>query len=795
MMKKISAWLVLMLAAVVIFPGVTTFAVADLKVSVSTGLDGKTKYGKGAPVTITVENNGTPFSGDIVIDVQESYSLGSGHAIPFDIGTGETKTVTLTLPAIDDRYMYGSAMTKRIYLYEGGWKKGKEVAYKGSGQITSGSSFSFDSPFVATFTTNVDRLAALRNMTITGTETKQIISASKLDASKLPDEALGWEAVDFMVVDEYPLADLEGAKQEALLSWVRSGGILVIGGSDNVKEEVGIFSDYLPLLLKERTETEPLVFNEWTKTEGFNQPIPSYETELQGDAVSVLEDNGNSLIAYRKVGSGSIYQTAFSVGDDPLVKMSGMPRLWEKLLDGGGPIFQPGYNSDQSSIEMISSSLGQSNELFPSFKVSAPLMFGIIILYIILIIPILYMILKRKDKREHTWWLIPVIALITSLAVFGYGAKDRIGRVQIQQTALLHKEEDGGMKGYFAESILSNKSGDFTLAAPSGTKWTASLGDNFFGPNMNALHKKSLIENDVTNTTMHLRDIGYWNVASVYGEVKVDNMGELAVKLSVKEKQLVGSMTNNYPFALMDVSIWSGTTLIPIGDLAPGETIQVDEIVTSPTLFPRKPIHQYSMNPQQTDNLEEYRKESVLSFSSNAVETLNKPAIVGYTDTQIIPIELKNAKPKMSALTMIIQSIDVDVVFSGEIKVEPEMFDMTLVSEGTNYEPEMMGFQANEYYFDDAAYIQTWQLPNDLAKMNVDWTSMDVKNVQKQLYEISLLNVENDTFDAYEGGTLEDVDQYMSPDGKVTIRITFHNSQDGNYTDVPVLWLSGEVAQ
>ena len=172
-------------------------------------------------------------------------------------------------------------------------------------------------------------------------------------------------------------------------------------------------------------------------------------------------------------------------------------------------------------------SVGETNELFPSFKVSAPLLFGIIILYIILIIPVLYIVLKRKDKREYTWWLIPIIALLTSLAIFGYGAKDRIGRAQIQHTAILNVEPDGGMTGYFAESILSNKSGDFSFKAPLGTTLFAGQKRDLFGSNSNAMHKQAIVEKDVTSTTIHLRDVGYWNVATVYGESRVDDVGEL----------------------------------------------------------------------------------------------------------------------------------------------------------------------------------------------------------------------------------------------------------------------------
>ena len=62
-------------------------------------------------LVITIENSGTPFSGDLVIDVQESYNLGMGRAIPLDIGSGETKTVSLILPNIDDGVWNGEYET------------------------------------------------------------------------------------------------------------------------------------------------------------------------------------------------------------------------------------------------------------------------------------------------------------------------------------------------------------------------------------------------------------------------------------------------------------------------------------------------------------------------------------------------------------------------------------------------------------------------------------------------------------------------------------------------------------
>ncbi len=126
----------------------------------------------------------------------------------------------------------------------------------------------------------------------------------------------------------------------------------------------------------------------------------------------------------------------------------------------------PYYNDPMESLRWT---IGNSNELFPSFKVSAPLLFGVIIIYIIIIIPVLYFILKRKDKREHAWWIIPSISVAVSVFIFAYGARDRIGQAQLQQTSVFDVEEDGRLTGYFVESILTNKAGDFVFTAPKET--------------------------------------------------------------------------------------------------------------------------------------------------------------------------------------------------------------------------------------------------------------------------------------------------------------------------------------
>ncbi|HEX5563999.1 MAG TPA: hypothetical protein VFX34_03485, partial [Sporosarcina sp.] len=113
-------------------PAIHASAAPELKVKVTAGFDGKAKFGKGAPISVEIENSGSSaFTGDMVIDTQQSYESGIGEVFPLDIAAGETKTVTFINQKMFDFNMYGMN-SKSIFFYEGGWKKGKEINHKGT---------------------------------------------------------------------------------------------------------------------------------------------------------------------------------------------------------------------------------------------------------------------------------------------------------------------------------------------------------------------------------------------------------------------------------------------------------------------------------------------------------------------------------------------------------------------------------------------------------------------------------------------------------------------------------------
>ena len=55
----------------------------------------------------------------------------------------------------------------------------------------------------------------------------------------MPEEAVAWQMADYIIIDEFVIADLSEKQQQALIDYVSSGGIIVVGASDNVMAELG----------------------------------------------------------------------------------------------------------------------------------------------------------------------------------------------------------------------------------------------------------------------------------------------------------------------------------------------------------------------------------------------------------------------------------------------------------------------------------------------------------------------------------------------------------------------------
>src|SRR5690606_27186865 len=329
--------------------------------------------------------------------------------------------------------------------YEGGWEEGKQIEIKGDKNL-SPSFFSPSSLFIATLTENSDRLLQLNKVVPTGSDSTQVFHLNQLNQFSLPTEAIAWGTIDHLLIDEFSFSDLPEANRQAILQWVQQGGSLIVGSTENIEAAMGELAKELPLNIGKQVQMAvPLLEKE----------VPVFEAALNEGAEALLTQGSAVLAARKQIGAGSITQTAFSLGDSQISSQEGFAEMMKGLLPLS--ISNQQYNQGQSTLEYMSYEVGNVNELFESFAVSKFWTIAIVFFYIILIIPVLYIVLKKRDKRELAWVIIPAVAVLTSIGLFAVGAKDRIASPQIQQTGFFKVDQDGGLNGYYMNTLLSNR--------------------------------------------------------------------------------------------------------------------------------------------------------------------------------------------------------------------------------------------------------------------------------------------------------------------------------------------------
>ncbi|MFD1031142.1 hypothetical protein [Metaplanococcus flavidus] len=784
MQKRLSIGLIIFSVFIICNFPMKASAEADITIDAEAGFDNKVKYNRGVPVQITASNNGTAFSGDLILDYSESYNIGAGLTVPLDLAAGESKTFQLSLPGMmDNSYSGNGIMNQTIFIYEDGWETGRSIDFRGTKSLRP-NYYNPEILFIAALTENADRLRALDELQPISGSNAQVFHFNQQSDIQLPTDVLAWDTLDYLVLDDFPYSDLPLETQQTVMTWLDQGGKIIVGAGSNLEAATGNLADLLPLELSSPEETAvPLL----------ESPVAAFNAELNDGARVILEQDGRILAAEKTVGRGAVIQTAFSLGDEPVTTQPGYEQLLMGLLDADQSV--QAFQQNQSIKERMAIEIGRTNELFESFAVSKTAMFIIILLYIIVVVPILYIVLNKKGKREYAWMAIPAMAVLASLGIFAAGAKDRIANPQIQQTGFFEVDGDGGLNGFYMNTLLSNRSGNYVFSSPSATTMTATAGNQFSGGHR---HDTAILESGSNASNLTIRNMRYWSVASIIGESHINGSGEFEIELSLENGNLSGTVRNAFPFAVQDAAIWTGTRLMSMGDFDPGEEKQVAEVVQSDLLQPISPIGQ-TVGPQTMANeeqLNEARKQSALAMSyEHLTHSASSPYIIAYTNDAIIPVSLESQEARISAIHLLAQSFEPNLSFDGQFSINSD--DLSIEMKPMNPQLMIQDYPDNPYFFglEPGGYIVQYQLPTALMSGETTWSELEILTTASDLV-FSVLQVDTGEFETLSSGSanlFENSDSYISDEGIIEIKLD--KAQQTGYSEVtiPAIELEGEV--
>lgn len=747
-------------------------AAADLYVEAEAGIDNKAKYSLGLPLQLTVTNNGDDFSGDLILNISQFYNAGNGRVIKFDIASGETKTLHVYLDGFSDQYNSGSTPPQMFYFYEGDWKDGDIVPFEGDKSVIP-QFYSPDTYMIFTLTKEADRLNGLYQLNQQSTTTVEIFPLQDVHNFTFPSDVRGLQMANALLIDEVSITDLEETQQQALLSWVRQGGTVVFGNHPQGDVAAGVLQPYLPLAVTDETATiSTKVFDKLSTTPFKDEPLTIHYGQLQEQAQSVLASEGQVVIAERAVGSGKIIQTTFSIGAAPFATAEGFDDVLSAMLKPSAITLTNPASVGQG---LHNSSIVSLNELFPSFEVSVSKIVLIILLYIIMIGPVLYIILKRADRREQAWWIIPTVAIIVSVGIFVVSAKDRIMQPQMQQSAVYKVNEDGSASGQYVQALLTNRAGDFTFETDSNTTINAVGSPG----NLSEIYKHAIVEESISNSTMTLRNMNYWSTQTVMGQTQLQQIGSFDYDLTFKDGVVSGTVTNNFDVTMQDVALLVGLNQYTVGTFAPGETKDVNEKVSEKILTAPYMNQNAYYDAESSEEVVQYRREALIDYARQLAQDDKKPILVGWSDVATVPLTLAG-NSEQDAINVFSQSVSIEQLATETTQLQSKDMIANVYSGHSNSWYELIDPAKQLYYLEQGTFDVVYTFPEIADDMT--WKNLVMTDIPKEL-QVKVYNHEKGMSEEIdETFTVEDLTPYMSDHSTIQFEVTLEESTQSEYT-------------
>ena len=731
---------------------------SNLSVNIKFGYDQVVAPNETLPVFVNITNNGEDFEGDFVYDNEELYNGGTGVVIPIDIASGETQTHKFFIHGLADNYINVSTIKEQVHVYEGGIESGQKVKVDLS-QIKSPKLLDYEAQRMLLISNVSDILETVEKLRAPSMSNVEVSQATASDLSRLTNDIQDYEMYKVIVVDTSGVKLLKPEYIQAIANWNRRGGTLFLVGNITLQD--------IP---------SALTF--------------SSEGAKASEEATLKQLAGGVDVATLTNGDGSVIQTSVSLNDPSLVDNAELKRIFSDSLK---PNYEQNYAVDEA---YRATQWSYDNGLFETFYYNTKLILGFLMLYIVIVAPILYWILKKRDKREKMWLYIPIIAVVASLLLFAIGAKDRLLKPQTQSMELVTLNGAGDAYIDTAYSFVSNARGKYEITAPKDVSLIANF-ENFNAPTQD-IHKHAFTTLEDDSQTLTYIDVPYWSVQTAVAEQYVQNVGQLSSDLRISNNRLTGTVTNELNVTLQEVRFISGSNVVDLEEMKAGQTVQVDQEVEFSTL--KRPVSVGFYGDENMNNsdsaIEKMLQNKKFSLIRSAIDSNSSdmPLLVGIAETQMSSLQLtKDHKTK--ALTLFAQTATVELDVTGSLTLQSSDFIPTLTAVNPNHYGELYEEAELQASITEGEYILEFKLADGILKKEMDWSDLEV-NFNASILTVEIYNTITKKYEPLAASPWSPEDKvikYIGDNEAIQFKISTTDEHYGAFEPMPTFKLKGEA--
>lgn len=780
---------------------------STVSIKVESGINGVAKRDKAFPVEVTVKNSGEAFSGQLVVTVSPDHQSTGNLVFPVELAGNTEKTIQFSVPGNRiDSYNARNNQTdfNQVRLYEGDWSSGNVVA---SERYLKPRWMPTERFVIGVLSNQPDSLSFLKLIDFMTDSDVMFI-----ESNDIPNQSEGLESLDVLVTHQISLNQLEKEQQRAIEEWLYNGGHILASSEPGLSNKYGSLGHYLPLQVNDRLAiSNPEIFSKVVKHNFETEtPFNVFTGELKPEATVVYEEKGIPFVVQQSYGlGGSVIQTSYSIADPALVDWDGYSKWWRQLVNGlsqnmSNIKYSPyNYNGVQYAV-------GENSNWFPSFSgEKLPIIYLFLGFYVIVLIPIQYVLLKRKDKREWAWVIIPLFAIVSSAAIFSFGAFDRL-TLTVNETSVIALDGKGKGTGYTGFSLLSNGAGDYEVDLlhkeeylnperpfPMSTRYINNPED---------LMDYAYVSKDVKKEQVLFRDVEFWSIRTGKLKLPLQETGQIDGDLMFKDGVVSGMLTNQLSFSLSEVYLLAGTEFYELGGINQGEqlavNLEVNEKINGFFNSPANSIpaqmypnaHHYQNNKIDFDERKKHQLIEQVVRQNFYIQEGDGPVLIGLSNDSLVPMEVNGKTPRKNSLNVITQAVTVDIQSTDRIPVKKE----TLIPELKVIEGNLHfnGLLENERFVDvsPGTFDLIYSLPTIFKKQDSELTKVIVTFSRlRNDTTFRLYNYQTSDYEDFNGNnrvyTFEnELSNYINPSGQFTIQ--FEHAVNGR-VDIPQVSIEG----
>lgn len=407
----------------------------------------------------------------------------------------------------------------------------------------------------------------------------------ELDDGDFPEDAIGLDLLDVLVVNDYKLRDLSEMQTAAIMDWVYSGGVLILGTGERVDDTLGRFA---PELLDDSYGSPGLRhinLGENYRLENAGDgmlAISCVDIPLHGGNV-VLSSSGVALLTAAAKEQGLIAVAGFDLGDiaEFCEEHSGYVDHMFTTLMGENRINQLAelvYSGNSSKFWSVQSLINTGDvEKLPNLGAYV----AVVLIYLILLGPGLYLFLADRELQIYYRRSAAVLAVIFAGIIYVMGIPTRFRSTFFTYAAVQDVTDD-----YVTDTTYVNVRNPYnrpyTVAfAPDYsilpiTRSTGDAGTSAFSEDADC---QIIVTYGEKETLIQGQNIAAFAPRYFQLERKQENVDGIGLSGEVNyfEGKVSGYLTNNFPYPLENTALILYGTMMQIGRMEPGETKDLSE--------------------------------------------------------------------------------------------------------------------------------------------------------------------------------------------------------------------------